>query len=141
MNSGTSHRPRSSCALAEASPRQTPDAQSSHWLYRALPKISGNSGTRLPSHPHPLPLPRTDRTRAESSSLAQEIAGLRALEFEMARNLDALKQRQAHARFSKTLAGRVFNWGGRVFAVYCVYRIISVRPTLPPSLVLLCPRR
>ena len=39
----------------------------------------------------------------------------------MARSLDALKQRQAHAKFSKTVAGRIFNWGGRLFALYCVF--------------------
>ena len=62
----------------------------------------------------------------ESSALGQEIFGLEALEFQMARNLDVLKQRQADAKFSKTFAGRVFNWGGRIFAVYCIYRIFSV---------------
>ncbi|KAI1787372.1 Abscisic acid G-protein coupled receptor-domain-containing protein [Ganoderma leucocontextum] len=79
-----------------------PEAQSS-WLYRALPSFQGS----------------------ESSALAQEIGGLETLEYEMARSLDALKQRQADAKFAKTVAGRVFNWGGRVFAVYCVYRILS----------------
>ena len=63
------------------------------------------------------------------------MSGLQALEYEMARNLDALRQRQAHAKFSKTLAGRVFNWGGRLFAVYCVYRIFSVSTPLSHKLI------
>ncbi|EJF60185.1 hypothetical protein DICSQDRAFT_155930 [Dichomitus squalens LYAD-421 SS1] len=79
-----------------------PDAQS-NWLYRALPSFQSS----------------------ESSALGQEISGLEALEYEMSRNLDVLKQRQADAKFSRTVAGRVFNWGGRVFAVYCIYRIFS----------------
>ena len=48
----------------------------------------------------------------------------------MSRNLDVLKQRQADVKFAKTVAGRLFTWGGRVFAAYCVYRILSVRPTV-----------
>ena len=71
----------------------------------------------------------------ESSALAQEIAGLKTLEYEMARSLDALKQHQADAKFAKTVAGRLFTWGGRVFAAYCVYRILSVRPTNPPMYI------
>ena len=51
----------------------------------------------------------------------------------MARNLDVLKQRQAHAKFSKTVAGRIFNWGGRLFALYCVFRILSVGSPPPLS--------
>ena len=70
----------------------------------------------------------------ESSALAQEIAGLQTLEYEMGRSLDALKQRQADAKFARTIAGRVFTWGGRVFAAYCVYRILSVRLCLSRSL-------
>ena len=58
------------------------------------------------------------------------MTGLQALEYEMSRNLDVLKQRQADAKFSKTVAGRLFNWGGRLFAVYCVYRIFSVSAIL-----------
>ncbi|KAI0354206.1 hypothetical protein OH77DRAFT_517207 [Trametes cingulata] len=93
-----------------------PDNQSS-WLSRALPSWQGSS---------------------ESSSIAQEITGLQALEYEMSRNLDALKQRQADAKFSRTFVGRVFNWGGRLFAVYCIYRIFTclvnlILPRSPPS--------
>ncbi|CDO77486.1 hypothetical protein BN946_scf184902.g20, partial [Trametes cinnabarina] len=72
---------------------------------------------------------------AESSSVAQEITGLEALEYEMSRNLDSLKQRRTDARFSKTFVGRVFNWGGRLFSLYCIYRIFAslVNLILPRS--------
>jgi len=43
----------------------------------------------------------------------------------MARNLEALRQRRDEARFSNTVKGRLFGVGGRFFAVYCVFRIIS----------------
>ncbi|KAI0944771.1 hypothetical protein AcW1_002401 [Taiwanofungus camphoratus] len=59
------------------------------------------------------------------SSAKQELHGLESLEYQMSRNLEGLKRRQAEAQFSKTFAGRVFNGGGRLFAIYCVYRIIS----------------
>ncbi|OSC96409.1 hypothetical protein PYCCODRAFT_1421048 [Trametes coccinea BRFM310] len=89
----------------------------SNWFSRALPSWQGNG---------------------ESSSMAQEITGLEALEYEMSRNLDALKQRQADAKFSKTFMGRIFNWGGRLFSVYCIYRIFAslvnlILPRSPPS--------
>lgn len=75
------------------------------------------------------PKPTDGRCVIESSSLAQEITGLRALEYEMSRNVEVLKQRQADAKFNRTLAGQAFNWGGRLFAVYCIYRVLAVRPT------------
>ncbi|KAI0659540.1 Abscisic acid G-protein coupled receptor-domain-containing protein [Cubamyces menziesii] len=93
-----------------------PDAQS-NWFSKTVLSWSGDS---------------------ESSALAKEISGLEALEYEMSRSLEALKQRQAHAKFSKTLAGRVFNWGGRLFSLYCVYRIVTslvnlIIPRSPPA--------
>ncbi len=57
----------------------------------------------------------------------QEISGLEALEYQMARNLQALKDHRAEVKFSKTLSGIAFNWAGRIFAIYCVYRILVVR--------------
>lgn len=75
---------------------------------------------------------------AEVASLRQELTGLEALEYQMARNVDALRQRRADAHFASTLAGMAFNWGGRLFAVYCVFRIVSVRLHL---FQLLTPRR
>ncbi|KAI0830332.1 Abscisic acid G-protein coupled receptor-domain-containing protein [Trametes gibbosa] len=80
-----------------------PEAQSS-WLSRTLPSWQGNS---------------------EMNSMAQEVTGLQALEREMSRNLEVLKQYQGDAKFSRTLAGQAFTWGGRLFAVYCIYRIFA----------------
>lgn len=55
-----------------------------------------------------------------------EIQGLEALEYQMTRNLQGLTQQREEAKFSRTLTGRLFYWAGRLFAVYCVYRIIMV---------------
>ncbi|KAI0651100.1 Abscisic acid G-protein coupled receptor-domain-containing protein [Trametes meyenii] len=88
--------------LRDLEATKQPGSQGS-WLSRALPGWPGSS---------------------ESTSMSQEITGLQALEYEMARNLDALKQQQADAKFFKTFAGRAFKWGGRLFAVYCIFRII-----------------
>ncbi|KAI0341159.1 hypothetical protein BDW22DRAFT_1446209 [Trametopsis cervina] len=64
----------------------------------------------------------------------QEIAGLEALEGQMARNLAGLKRQRQDAKFSKTLAGRVLNVGGGVFAIYCVYRIfVAIGNLILPS--------
>ncbi len=80
--------------------------------------------------PSSVPQITDGRSVAESTSLAQEITGLQALEDDMSRNVEVLKQRQADAKFSRTLAGQAFNWGGRLFAVYCIYRILAVRPPI-----------
>lgn len=53
--------------------------------------------------------------------------GLEALEYQMARNLESLTQRRESTRFSKTFKGKIFNWGGRLFGVYCIFRVVSVR--------------
>lgn len=63
---------------------------------------------------------------SELSEARQELSGLEALEYQMSRSLELLKQRQSEARFSKTVYGQAFNAAGKVFAVYCVYRIIIV---------------
>lgn len=60
-----------------------------------------------------------------ASALLQEIEGLRALESQMARNLDALQRRRGEIAFRRTLKGRIFVIIGQAFAVYCVFRIIS----------------
>lgn len=57
---------------------------------------------------------------------AQEIHGLQALEHQMTRNLDALRRRRDTARYAKTVQGRILNFGGRIFAIYCVFRVVSV---------------
>ncbi|KAF7967421.1 hypothetical protein HWV62_34401 [Athelia sp. TMB] len=43
----------------------------------------------------------------------------------MARNVEALQEIRDNAKFASTMRGRVFNWGGQLFAVYCVFRVIS----------------
>lgn len=62
----------------------------------------------------------------ESSALAQEVQGLEALEYQMSKNLEVLKQRRENARFATTLKGRVLTIVGHGFAIYCVFRIFSV---------------
>ena len=64
--------------------------------------------------------------RIELTSATQELNGLLALEYQMARNLEPLRQQQAEIKFSRTVRGKLFNFGGRLFAVYCVYRIVVV---------------
>ncbi|GBE86872.1 hypothetical protein SCP_1001140 [Sparassis crispa] len=65
------------------------------------------------------------RGDSQMSSAMQEMSGLESLEYQMSRNLEALRQRQADANFSRTISGKLFNWGGRIFAIYCVYRILN----------------
>uniref|UniRef100_A0A8H7XX95 Golgi pH regulator n=1 Tax=Psilocybe cubensis TaxID=181762 RepID=A0A8H7XX95_PSICU len=60
-----------------------------------------------------------------SDSLTQEIQGLEALEYQMTRNLDVLRERYASAKYAGTFRGRIFNTMGRLFMVYCVIRVIS----------------
>lgn len=67
---------------------------------------------------------------------AQEIKGLEALEYQMGMNLEELKHTHEQAKFGRTFYGRVFNFGGRIFAVYCVFRILTVSSiSLPPRFV------
>ncbi|KIP06559.1 hypothetical protein PHLGIDRAFT_72510, partial [Phlebiopsis gigantea 11061_1 CR5-6] len=60
---------------------------------------------------------------SELSGAMQEAVGLEALEYQMARNLSALRAQKREVEYSRTLAGRLGNWGGALFAVYCLYRI------------------
>jgi len=55
----------------------------------------------------------------------QELKGLEALEYQMVRSLDDLRQRRATAKFSNTFRGRLVNVGGRLFAMYCLFRFIT----------------
>ncbi|EPS96199.1 hypothetical protein FOMPIDRAFT_161929 [Fomitopsis schrenkii] len=77
------------------------------------------------------------RGDSQLASATQELNGLEALEYEMSRNLDTLKETQADAKFSRTIGGRIFNWGGRLFAIYCIFRILNSLVNLvvpaPPS--------
>lgn len=68
---------------------------------------------------------RNDLTMGAAIDL-QELQGLEALEFQMSRNLEVLKQHRESAKFSDTLKGKIFNYGGRIFAIYCVIRVLSV---------------
>lgn len=63
---------------------------------------------------------------SENSALAQELQGLGALEYQMSKNLEVLRQRRENARFATTLRGRVVVVIGHGFAIYCVFRIMSV---------------
>ena len=75
---------------------------------------------------------RRELTRgSESSALVQELQGLEALEYQMSKNLEVLRHRRESARFSATLKGRAFAIAGHGFAVYCVFRIISVSANVP----------
>ncbi|KZT66792.1 hypothetical protein DAEQUDRAFT_695181 [Daedalea quercina L-15889] len=65
------------------------------------------------------------RGDGQLASAMQELSGLESLEYEMSRSLEALKERQADAKFSRTIGGRIFNWGGRLFAIYCIFRILN----------------
>ncbi|KAF9792840.1 Abscisic acid G-protein coupled receptor-domain-containing protein [Thelephora terrestris] len=65
------------------------------------------------------------RGGSESSALALELQGLEALEYQMSKGLDVLKERRENARFATTLKGRIFSIMGHGFAIYCVFRIIS----------------
>jgi hypothetical protein len=80
------------------------------WFSRAVPSLRGNDDV-------------------------QELKGLEALEYQMTRNVEALRQQRQKAKFSGTFKGRLLNWFGRVFALYCIFRVISslVNILLPAS--------
>jgi hypothetical protein len=61
------------------------------------------------------------------SALLLEIDGLRALESQMSRNLEALRRGRDELEYRKTWKGRIWIVFGKIFALYCVVRIISVR--------------
>jgi hypothetical protein len=74
---------------------------------------------RLPdtSHQYTVNLPRSD---------LEELKGLEALEYQMNRNVESLRQQRQNAKFSGTFRGMLLNWSGRVFAVYCILRVVTV---------------
>ncbi|KAG6900245.1 hypothetical protein C0993_000886 [Termitomyces sp. T159_Od127] len=59
-------------------------------------------------------------------TVTQELRGLEALEDHLSANIESLRARKQTAVFSRTLRGRIFNFGGLLFAIYCVVRILSV---------------
>ncbi|EUC57448.1 G protein coupled receptor [Rhizoctonia solani AG-3 Rhs1AP] len=62
---------------------------------------------------------------SEATALRREIAGLRALEVEMSRELEHMRAQQARIEFSKTFGGRIWNVGGWLFGAYCVFRVVN----------------
>ncbi|KAF9461349.1 Abscisic acid G-protein coupled receptor-domain-containing protein [Collybia nuda] len=58
-------------------------------------------------------------------SQSQELQGLQALEHQMSRNLDSLRQRRDTARYARSFQGRIINFGGRIFAIYCLIRVFN----------------
>jgi hypothetical protein len=72
------------------------------------------------------PSPQWVSPEVKHLAVTLELQGLEALEFQMARNLEALRERQEAARFASTFKGRLFNFAGRIFTVYCTIRVISV---------------
>ncbi|KAF8154275.1 Abscisic acid G-protein coupled receptor-domain-containing protein [Crassisporium funariophilum] len=58
-------------------------------------------------------------------NLTQEIQGLEALEYQMSRNLEALRERRDTAKFASTFKGRIYNLAGRIFTFYCISRVFS----------------
>lgn len=57
-----------------------------------------------------------------------ELQGLEALEFQMSRNLEALRERREAGKFAGTFKGMVFNLAGRLFMTYCMLRVLTVSP-------------
>ena len=91
------------------------------WLSKVAVNFRGGSGWYIRG------VTSRELTReSESSTLAQELQGLEALEYQMSKDLETLRGRQENARFATTLRGRVFAIMGHGFAIYCVFRIISV---------------
>ncbi|KAF8637139.1 hypothetical protein AX17_003043 [Amanita inopinata Kibby_2008] len=60
-----------------------------------------------------------------NNELQQEIRGMEALEYQMTRNLESLHEARNAAKYSATLKGKMYNVFGRLFAIYCVVRIIN----------------
>lgn len=63
---------------------------------------------------------------SELTSLQREIDGLRALEYQMDRNLEEMRKLVSASKYNETIGGRILHIAGTVFAVYCVFRSISV---------------
>ncbi|KAI5926359.1 Abscisic acid G-protein coupled receptor-domain-containing protein [Camillea tinctor] len=62
---------------------------------------------------------------AEIRSLRLEIAGLEAMEANLASNLNALRSRQANTARAATAVGKLLLVPTYGFSVYCVYRIVA----------------
>ncbi|KAF8626649.1 hypothetical protein AX15_004742 [Amanita polypyramis BW_CC] len=70
-------------------------------------------------------LSRVSATLRPNNELEQELRGLEALEHEMARKLESLRETRDAAKFASTWKGRVLNVVGHLFAIYCIVRIFN----------------
>ncbi|KAF8588091.1 hypothetical protein K439DRAFT_1630121 [Ramaria rubella] len=61
----------------------------------------------------------------ELSSLRREIQGLEALEYQMSRNIEYMQQRRTATLYAGTLRGRIWTWIGKIFALYCAFRVVN----------------
>ena len=61
----------------------------------------------------------------------QEISGLEALEYQMTRNIEAMRERRSDAIFRSTFIGALTTWTMRAFALYCVFRFFNVSRSKP----------
>ncbi|GLB44430.1 putative the Golgi pH regulator (GPHR) family N-terminal [Lyophyllum shimeji] len=88
-------------AAADQQRRASAHDTSTSWFARLTPNFRGGDG------------------------LSQELRGLEALEYQMSRNVEALRARRDAAKYARTFRGRLVNAGAGLFAVYCVLRIVS----------------
>ncbi|KAJ6492833.1 G protein-coupled receptor 89 [Mycena vitilis] len=85
---------------ADAARRAAAQTDQGSWISRVMPSFRGDENL-------------------------QELKGLEALEYQMARSVDDLRTRRATAKFAGTVRGRLANAGGRLFAAYCLVRYIA----------------
>lgn len=100
-----------------------PSGTPSTWISRVTSTLSGNSGiyNQIINI-----LTWSLSTKLGSAALRRELDGLIALEYQMDRNLEILREERTQANYNLTLKGQVFKWSGRSFALYCVFRTLSV---------------
>ena len=60
--------------------------------------------------------------------MAQELQALQVLERDMTLNLESLRELRSAAQYSRTFRGRIIDFGQRIFAIYCMIRVVSVSP-------------
>ncbi|KAI5119350.1 hypothetical protein M0805_004027 [Coniferiporia weirii] len=84
--------------------QETKSTDTSSWMSRVASSFSGSS---------------------ELTSVQREITGLLALEYQMDRNLENMKNLHISSQYNRTLQGRILQFAGRLFALYCVFRTLS----------------
>ena len=107
--------------------QETSLTQQSSWMSKITANVMGTSGAYHSFFSSPLKSKRSLSFYLELTAIQREIDGLLALEYQMERKLDNMKQVYSNARHAKTLHGYSLLWFGRMFAVYCVFRTLSVR--------------